>query len=136
MKKISFILIIFTALSFAKFYTPNIIGKWKGQDKREIGFLSFDEKGYAEMEMAGQKMGGENFMVKGRKCSLKYKLTTSVKPNQLDIIMTDLNTKETRKMLCIINFVDDTSLDIASNFSDKRPQAFTKSNSIRLIKEN
>ena len=86
--------------------------------------------------MAGQSIGGKEFEVKGRKCSLTYKLNTSIKPNHLDIIMTDLKTKETRKMLCILNFIDDNSFNIASNFSEVRPKSFTKDNSIKLTKVN
>ena len=38
MKKVAFIVLIFTVLSFAKYDTPNIIGKWKVKTKKKSVF--------------------------------------------------------------------------------------------------
>ena len=70
MKKI--ILLVLVTLSLASFTTPdgvafNIVGRWKGSDKKSVGYLIFQEDGYAFLEENGKKIGGKNFVENGKK---------------------------------------------------------------------
>ena len=73
MKKI--ILLVLVTLSLASFTTPdgaafNIVGRWKGSDKKSVGYLIFQEDGYAFLEENGKKIGGKNFVENGKKATM------------------------------------------------------------------
>lgn len=58
MKKI--ILLLLVTLSLTSFDTVdetqfNIVGRWKGSDKKEIGYIVFQADGYAYFEVQGKK---------------------------------------------------------------------------------
>jgi hypothetical protein len=64
MKKI--ILLLLVTLSLTSFNTVdnthfNIVGRWEGSDKKEIGYIVFQADWYAYFEVQGQKMGGKDF---------------------------------------------------------------------------
>lgn len=136
MKRILILLLVIPLLSMtiendkAKF-----IGKWIGEDKKEIGSLNFDSEGYAYFEVQGQIMGGKEFVQNGKKGSMTYKINSETNPIQVDLIVTMLESKEQKKLLCIANFIDNDTMEFAINFEENRPTEFDSENSIILRRE-
>jgi hypothetical protein len=111
------------------------IGKWIGEDKKDIVYLNFDSEGYAYFEIQGQIMGGKEFVNNGKKGSMTYEINSETEPIQVDLIVTLLETKEQKKLLCISNFIDDDTMEFAIGFEGIRPTEFDSENSIILKRE-
>jgi hypothetical protein len=111
------------------------IGKWIGEDKKDIAYLNFDSEGYAYFEIQGQIMGGKEFVNNGKKGSMTYEINSETEPIQVDLIVTLLETKEQKKLLCISNFIDDDTMEFAIGFEGIRPTEFDSENSIILKRE-
>ncbi|MDG5492703.1 hypothetical protein [Psychroserpens sp. SPM9] len=137
MKKLVVLFVIIPLLSFQSVETEiSIIGKWKGEDKGDIGYVSFDEEGYALFESNGQKMGGKEFFMKGQKAKLTYKLNRKVTPIELDLIITILESGESQSLLGILEFETNDKMHLAIGFDGSaRPTEFTDSNSIYFFRE-
>lgn len=138
MKKL--LLLLFLAPLFAFISTNNdvekkIVGKWKGEDKGEVGYFIFDEKGYAYMQMNGQVVGGESFIFNGKKGKMTYKVNSTVSPIELDLIVNIIDENAEHKLKFIIEFIDDDSIKLASDFGETRPKVFTADNSLIFKRE-
>lgn len=121
--------------SFAqKMEQKDFIGKWSGQDKGDIGFITFVEDGFAFIEIGGQVMGGEKFTTKGEEASLTYHINTEENPITVDFVLTNLVSKKERRLYCIAKYLGPNSMLFAMNFVDLRPEDFTDKNSIILTK--
>lgn len=91
MKKI--ILLLLVTLSLTSFDTLdntqfNIVGRWKGVEKKSVGYLIFQEDGYAFLEENGKKIGGKNFVENGKKATMTYKFQDMGKLMHIDIVVT------------------------------------------------
>ena len=100
---ILFFTIIFCLASKAQ----SLVGSWKTIiNHDEIGF-SFDTLGFASMRSDGETIGGEMFLMDGKKSYIEYNTNLSAKPYQLDLILFHYQTKkELKRMLAIFNFTD------------------------------
>lgn len=133
MKKI--ILLLITGFTFLSF-TPNntsefsIVGKWKGEDEKEVGYFIFQEDGYAFMEVRGVKLGGKEFEVKGKKGSLSYTIDYTKSPMPLDLIITLLEANDSRSQKFIIDVIDNNTIKMAMGTPDKRPTSFEDGDSL------
>ena len=101
MKKI--ILLVLVTLSLASFTTPdgaafNIVGRWKGSDKKSVGFIVFQADGYAYFEENGKKIGGKNFEENGKRASMTYKFKEMGKMMHIDIDVTIVGEKQTQSL--------------------------------------
>ena len=108
----------------------NFLGKWIGEDSADIGYLTFDKEGYAFFEIQGQILGGKEFEMNGKKGKMTYQINNEFSPIQVDFIVTILENGESRKLLCIANFIDDDTMEFAIDFENKRPLEFDAENSI------
>lgn len=136
MKKIWILFLVLPLLSLKNFHEADrFIGKWKGDDQEQIGFVSFDKEGYAAFEVNGVVFGGKNFEINGEKGEMKYEINTKVSPIEIDLIVNNFTTNKTKKMLCIAEFISDVEMKFAIGFTGERPQGFTDDNSIVLKKE-
>ncbi|WP_452599942.1 hypothetical protein [Pontimicrobium sp. MEBiC01747] len=136
MKKL--ILLFISILSLSSFTTNkttmDIVGKWVGEEKGDIGYFIFDKEGYATLEAQGQVLGGKEFVMKGKKGSMTYQVNYEATPVEIDLIVTMLETKEQKKMLFIAKAIDDNTIQLASSFSTTRPTEFNDVNSIILTR--
>jgi hypothetical protein len=108
-------------------YSQNkLYGLWKGVDQEDVGFLSFNEKGFAMLSINNETLGGENFAVNGINAKLTYLVNYSTNPIGLDLILTRLDSnKEVGRLLGIIEFIEDNKLKLRINFdSPTRPANF------------
>ncbi len=137
MKKLILLLFTIPFLAFHSVDTEiSIIGKWKGEDKGDIGFVHFDKEGYALFETGDQKIGGKEFIMKGQKAKMTYKLNTSTKPMELDFIITILETNESNKIFGIVEFENENKMHLAVGFGGSaRPTEFDNDNSIYFFRE-
>ncbi|NMH86543.1 hypothetical protein [Flavivirga algicola] len=136
MKKILILLLAIPLLSLTtKNDTSRFIGKWKGEDNGDIGYIIFDKEGYATFEIQGKTFGGKEFVLKEEKGSLTYKIDDSKDPIQVDFIITKLATGEEKRLLCIANFLDTDTMEFAINYKNNRPTEFDTENSIILKRE-
>ena len=106
------------------------IGKWIGQDGKEIGYLNFDSEGYAYFKIEEQIFGGKEFFFDGKKGKMTYEIKNKENPIQLDLIITILESGEQEKFLCIAEFIDNDTMKFAMTFKSKRPTEFNSENSI------
>ncbi len=106
------------------------IGKWIGEDEKEIGYLNFDSDGYASFEIQGQIYGGKEFVFDGKKGEITYEINCETNPIQVDLILTKLESGEQGKLLCIAKFIDNDTMKFAINFEGNRPTDFDSENSI------
>jgi hypothetical protein len=111
------------------------IGKWIGEDEKEIGYLNFDLEGYAYFEVQGQIMGGKEFVQNGKKGNMTYEINSESNPIQVDLIATMLESGKQKKLLCIAKFIDNDTMEFAINFEEKRPTEFNSENSIIFKRE-
>lgn len=133
MKKLFFLLLLVPLLSFNSGEGKiNIVGKWKGEDKKEIGYMIFDSDGYASIEMGEQTVGGKEFVLNGKKGSMTYSINLDTVPVNIDLIITQLETKKQMKMLYIAKYLDEKTMILASNFNSERPIEFNSDNSIKM----
>ncbi|TYA74275.1 DUF2147 domain-containing protein [Seonamhaeicola marinus] len=127
MKKIILLLIAgLTLVSFTSTKTTDfsIVGKWKGEDQKEVGYFIFQEDGYAFMEVRGMKLGGKDFEVKGKKGSMSYTIDYNTTPIPLDLIITLTEENESRSQKFIIEFIDNNTIKMAMGTPDTRPTSF------------
>lgn len=133
------LLILLLALPFlsstVKVENIKFIGKWIGEDEKEIAYLNFDSEGYAYFEIQGQIIGGKEFVMNGKKGKMTYEINREENPIQVDFIVTIFETEEQKKLLCIANFIDNDTMEFAINFEEKRPTEFNSENSIIFKRE-
>ncbi|AUP80979.1 hypothetical protein [Flavivirga eckloniae] len=133
-------IILLLALSSLSFVTTKseapFIGTWKGEDRGEVAYITFDHEGYAILRIGGEVLGGKDFVYKEKKAELKYKVIPNTKPIQLDLIISTNEPVKENKMLCIAEFMSDDTMKFASNFGlNSRPTEFNIKNSIVLLRE-
>lgn len=94
LKKLSFALV--TLLLLYSFAAPGgeHVGKWKGKDKGDIGFLTLTSDGFATFEFNGQTMGGRSYNHQGVNAAMKYTVNNGTSPTSIDFIIYDNNAKE------------------------------------------
>lgn len=129
--KLSSVLItlLFLFSSFSTDIDKTYIGKWKGEDKGDIGFLTLTQDGYAAFEFGGKIMGGESYKHQGVDASMTYTIDTSSKPYAIDFIITNnTNSKELGRLIGIIEMPDANTMQMAMTFGGgtTRPTDFSK----------
>ncbi|MFD1063947.1 hypothetical protein ACFQ1Q_11880 [Winogradskyella litorisediminis] len=130
LKQTTFIIsVLFLLSSFTKIEDKSYVGKWKGEDKGDIGFLILSKEGYATFEFEGQAMGGKSYNHKGIEASMKYIVNTSSKPYAIDFIITNLsNDEELGRLIGIIEMNDKSTMKMALTFGggSERPSDFSQ----------
>ena len=129
MKKI--ILLLLVTLSLTSFDTLdntqfNIVGRWKGVEKKSVGYLIFQEDGYAFLEENGKKIGGKNFVENGKKATMTYKFQDMGKLMHIDIVVTIVGEKQTQSVLGIAQKINNDSFKLQFGFDNVRPKTFNK----------
>lgn len=81
-------LLLFCSFSFLV-ANKTYIGKWKGKDKGDIGFLTLTKDRYATFEFDGEIMGGKSYNHQGVTAALKYRVNTKKNPATIDFIIWD-----------------------------------------------
>ena len=112
-----FLATMFLLSSFSGDGDPSFVGKWKGQDKGDIGFLTLDPDGYALFEFEGQTMGGKSYNHQGRKVAMTYIVDTSRNPHPIDFIITDKEQdREIGRLKGIISMKSNNEMQMALTF--------------------
>ncbi|MUU79549.1 hypothetical protein [Winogradskyella endarachnes] len=104
----------------------NIMGRWKGEDKNEIGYINFETEKYASFEIDGKIYGGKEFELKGKKGQMTYIIDFHKSPIEIDFIVTQFESGEYRTLRCIANFLDKDTLQLNISFDDNRPTEFNE----------
>ncbi|MFY7671325.1 hypothetical protein ACOSP6_09610 [Tenacibaculum sp. MEBiC06402] len=135
MKKLILLLFIPFFSFISKSPEKDIIGKWTGEDKGEIGFMTFDEDGYLTMEFNGKKMGGKDFLYRGKKAKATYRFKSKTAPYQIDIVISDIDDNVIRSMYCLAEFKDKNTMKFGiSQSSYNRSKKFEDYDSILLTR--
>ena len=136
MKKILILFLMIPLLSMTiENEKAKFVGKWIGEDEKEIGYLNFDSEGYAFFEIQGQIFGGKEFVFDGKKGKMTYEINNETNPIQVDLTVTKLESGEQKKLLCIAEFIDNDTMRFAITFEEKRPTEFDSENSIIFKRE-
>ncbi|WP_456376868.1 hypothetical protein [Lutibacter sp.] len=133
MRKI--ILLLITTLILSSFNTNlvpdfNIIGKWKAVENNEVGYIVFQENGYAYFELQGQILGGKEFMINGEKGSMTYEIDYSKSPMTIDLIIKTFKNNKTKRLLCIAEKIDTDKIHFAIGFQEGRPTNFKQNDGL------
>ena len=102
----------------------DFVGKWIGEDKGDIGYIVFDEEGYASFEIEGQIMGGKDFTMNGQKGKMTYSINDKVNPVEIDFIITKIDTEESMELLGIAEFIDKDTVNFSISYDSVRPTQF------------
>lgn len=102
----------------------DFVGKWIGEDKGDIGYIVFDEEGYASFEIEGQIMGGKEFTMNGQKGKMTYSINDKVNPIEIDFIITKIDTEESMELLGIAEFIDKDTVNFSISYNSVRPTQF------------
>ena len=133
MKNLFTLLLIVPLLSLTvEIDNSKFIGKWEGEDNKEVGYITFDNEGYAAFEIQGQVFGGKEFDYEGKKGKMTYEVNTDVTPIEVDLVMTNLDNGDKKIWSCIANFIDDNTMEFAMGFNNIRPTNFEGSDAIIL----
>lgn len=136
MKKLLLLIVILPLLSITSVNAQDqFIGKWLGDDGKDLGFVQFDQEGYATLGLGDQIMGGKEFTLRGEKGSMTYEIDASKQPIEIDLIVTKLESGEQKRLFCIAQFINDNEMQFAMDFNNQRPLEFTEENSIVLKRE-
>lgn len=137
MKKIILlILVTFTAFSFNTTTDDSkLIGKWKGDDNLQIGYLVFEPDGYAYFEINGEIFGGKEFIMNDERGQMAYEVDETATPIIVDFIVTKLDSGEQNVLLGIAEFIDSDTMKFALGFDGPRPTSFDSDNSMLLTRE-
>ncbi|RZN79935.1 MAG: hypothetical protein EVB11_12100 [Winogradskyella sp.] len=114
------------------------IGKWKGKDKGDIGFLTLTKDRYATFEFDGEIMGGKSYNHQGITAALKYRVNTKKDPYRIDFIIWDKKKAiEVGKLRGILKMNSNDEMQMAINFSgsNNRPTDFLI-DSITFLRSN
>ncbi|CAM1339693.1 hypothetical protein [Tenacibaculum aestuarii] len=133
MKKIIVLLIItFTLTSFDKNFKTDfsIVGKWKGEDKKEVGYIVFKENGYAYFKSQGQTLGGKKFVIDGEKATMSYEVDYTKTPIEIDLVVRTKKSGEISRLLCIAEKIKENAIKLQFGFNGKRPTEFNDKDGI------
>ncbi|WP_190811523.1 hypothetical protein [Flagellimonas sp. S3867] len=137
MKYLFIFLMVTTQIWFVTDNTYNqFAGKWVAEDHVKIEYFLFDDNGYAEFAANGQIFGGKEFLFRGEKGKMTYEISHNIDDTYyLDFIITNIETEENAKLLCILKLIDRDTILIGTNFENIRPEEFNSKNSITLKRE-
>jgi hypothetical protein len=90
-----------------------IIGKWTSPGS-DMAYIIFKADGHVVMEAVGDEVGGADFTFGGKPSEMRFEIDDSAKPNTLDIVTIELNTKqELNRIPCLIELTEKSQLKIA-----------------------
>ncbi|AXG71611.1 hypothetical protein KORDIASMS9_03868 [Kordia sp. SMS9] len=117
LKKLSFALVALLLLFSFTAPEGDYVGKWKGKDKGDIGFLTLSSDGYATFEFNGQTMGGKSYNHQGVNAAMKYTVNSGMSPKGIDFIIIDNKAnKELGRLKGIINMKSRNEMQMAMTF--------------------
>lgn len=129
LKKLSFVLVTLMLLFSFTAPTGQHVGKWKGKDKGDIGFLTLTEDGFATFEFNGQTMGGKSYDHQGVNAAMKYTVNNGTTPTSIDFIIFDNRAnEELGRLKGIIKMNSRNEMQMAMTFGGGtgRPTDFTQ----------
>ena len=109
-----------------------LVGKWKGEDQSEIGYITFDEYGYALIEMEDMTVGGKEYVQDVQKFSLEYQVNYSVDPMPIDLIFVEIGTGGQQIIPCLAKVIDQNSMTFSLSTNGIRPDKIQDGNYIIL----
>jgi uncharacterized protein (TIGR03067 family) len=130
-------LLLFCSFSFIG-ADKSYVGKWKGKDKGDIGFLTLTKHNYATFEFDGEIMGGKSYNHQGITAALKYRVNTKKSPATIDFIIWDKKKAvEVGRLRGIFKMNSNLQMQMAINFSgsNQRPKDFSI-DSITFLRES
>ena len=104
----------------------SIVGKWEWDAYSSSGSFIFRENGKVIIESEGEVLGGNEFIRKDREFNLEYKVDYEKTPMTLDLIFTDLKTKNQLIKPGIMDIVDNNIIIIAIGSKGIRPKEISE----------
>ncbi len=103
-----------------------LVGKWRGEDGKEVGFITFDKKGYVTFTIDQQDIGGKQYRSDGIEYDMTYETDDSASPAHLDfVVSTCADGAEISRMSGIYMLIDAKTLVINMKFDGTpRPTEF------------
>jgi hypothetical protein len=104
----------------------SIVGKWEWDAYSSSGSFIFKENGEVVIESEGEVLGGNEFIRKDREFNLEYKVDYEKTPMTLDLIFTNLKTKNQLIKPGIMDIVDNNIIIIAIGSKGIRPKEISE----------
>jgi hypothetical protein len=105
-----------------------LVGRWKGKEKGDIGFLTLSADGFATFEMDGQIMGGRSFDLRGVIVNMRYSVDATAATASIDFIIyeNETNNELSRlKGIYEMNTPDELHLALTFGGGLERPEDFS-----------
>jgi hypothetical protein len=107
-----------------------IIGKWTSPGS-DMAYIVFKTDGHVIMEAVGEEVGGADFTFAGKPAEMRFEIDDLAKPNTLDIVTIDLNTKkELNRIPCLIELSEKSQLKNRHSANCGKRYLTTKANII------
>ncbi|MGZ9676576.1 hypothetical protein [Flavobacterium sp. GNP001] len=108
----------------------DIVGKWEGIDYlNNPSELIFTEDSFVSFTINCEKLGGENFSIKGQKADLRYFIDSVKNPFWFDFIVYSRTEKiEKGRIKGVLKFIDIDNIQIAVSFDGTRITDFSEKN--------
>lgn len=136
MKKYILLLLLVSTLSFnLKSDKNDIIGKWSGKDKNQIGSIIFDSEGYVTIELGGEIIGGEKFKMGDKLAKMTYIYYDNKNPVEINLIMSELDGKHIRTIYLFAEFKNKNTIKVAFLRNKNDTREFNDDNSIILNRQ-
>jgi hypothetical protein len=137
MKQLTSVFILFLlvlSLPAATSKSSPLVGKWRGEDGGEVGFITFDHKGYVTFSIRDQEIGGKEYLSDGVVYDMIFETDESKTPYAIDfIIRTHNDLEEIARMPGIYKLVDKETLVINMKFDgSERPKVFDDSSNDQI----
>lgn len=118
--------VILTSFTAETVKRSPLVGKWRGEDGKEVGFITFDKKGYVIFTIDQQDIGGKQYLSDGIEYDMTYETDDSVSPAHLDFVITTCSdSEEIGRMPGIYKLLNDNTLVVNMKFDgSERPEAF------------
>ena len=111
----------------------SIVGKWEWDAYSSSGSFIFRENGEVVIESEGEVLGGNEFIRKDREFNLEYKVDYEKTPITLDLIFTNLKTKNQLIKPGIMDIVDNNIIIIAIGSKGIRPKEISEFDDIIVL---
>jgi hypothetical protein len=118
--------VVLISLMAASTKSSPLVGKWRGEDGGEVGFITFDKKGYVTFSIRNQEIGGKEYLSDGVVYDMTYDTDETTEPYKIDfVIITHEDQLEIARMPGIYRFSDHQTLIINMKFDgSERPETF------------
>lgn len=113
-------------------YHRMLVGEWQVVSEPESQFIFYENR---EVDMVQEGVSMEDEINEdGDDAYFRFELDPDYQPMRLDIIMSSVKYGYSDPMKMIIEFSDENTIKVATNFNHKRPEDFSNEDEVLYLK--